>query len=127
MRTFSAWKSAVMFLVLFTAVQNLAYADGDDKKLPDDSAKSAKPTKAGENGSGGLTERELWLLDRVEQLEKRVAELESKQPSAAAESSSGNPGSPVVGSKASNIDAPVPAIAAAAPIRPATPPGTRAG
>src|SRR5260370_21578652 len=32
----------------------------------------------------GLTERERWLLDRVEQLEKRVADLESKgNPTAA--------------------------------------------
>src|ERR1700730_10363189 len=28
----------------------------------------------------GLTERERWLLDRVEQLERRVEELESKSP-----------------------------------------------
>jgi hypothetical protein len=32
----------------------------------------------------GLTERERWLLDRVEQLEKRVEELESKSPQPAA-------------------------------------------
>src|ERR1700676_4090595 len=35
----------------------------------------------------GLSEREQWLLDRVEQLERRVEELESKggQPAAPAE------------------------------------------
>ncbi len=40
----------------------------------------------------GLTERERWLLDRVEQLEKRVAELESKSnPSAGTEASTAQP------------------------------------
>src|SRR5713101_6899139 len=40
----------------------------------------------------GLTERERWLLDRVEQLERRVAELESKgNPSAGAEASTAQP------------------------------------
>ncbi len=40
----------------------------------------------------GLTERERWLLDRVEQLERRVAELEAKEgkPSAEAAASAGN-------------------------------------
>ncbi len=43
---------------------------------------SAKPAKS-DAAAAGLTERERLLLDRVEQLEKRVAELEAnKQPAA---------------------------------------------
>src|SRR5262252_10678190 len=49
----------------------------------DDDAKTRTPTSAGAP-KPGLTERERWLLDRVEQLEKRVAELEAKgNPNAA--------------------------------------------
>jgi len=46
----------------------------DDTKRDGDGAKpvSAAPP-------AGLTEREQWLLDRVEQLEKRVAELEARE------------------------------------------------
>jgi len=42
---------------------------------------TAKPSAKPETHAtpAGLTEREQWLLDRVEQLEKRVAELESRQ------------------------------------------------
>jgi hypothetical protein len=108
-----------MFLALFAAVQKPVYADGDDKKIPDDSAKSVKPAKTGENGSG-LTEREQWLLERVDQLEKRVAELEAKQPSTASESSSATPGNAADSAK-SIVSAPTPAIRAAAPVRPGPP------
>jgi len=38
-------------------------------------ANSTKPTEP--SPTGGLTERERMLLDRVEQLERRVAELEA--------------------------------------------------
>jgi len=55
----------------------------DDTKTGNDS----KPVpKAAENKTeGGLTDRERWLLERVEQLEKRVADLESKDAKPAAE------------------------------------------
>jgi hypothetical protein len=57
---------------------------GDDTKAGNDS-KSAV-TKAAENRpEAGLTDRERWLLERVEQLEKRVADLESKDAKPAAE------------------------------------------
>src|SRR5215470_16499217 len=50
--------------------------------LADDDAKTGKPASADgvkvDAPKPGLTERERWLLDKVEQLEKRVAELESK-------------------------------------------------
>src|SRR5258708_30613526 len=51
----------------------------------DDNSKSEPPAKrvaAKVDAPAPLTERERWLLDRVEELEKRVADLESK----------GNPG-----------------------------------
>jgi len=56
----------------------------DDAKAPNDSKPSV--TKPAENKpEAGLTDRERWLLERVEQLEKRVADLESKDAKPAAE------------------------------------------
>jgi hypothetical protein len=52
----------------------------------DDNGKSEPPAKrvaAKVEASAPLTERERWLLDRVEELEKRVADLESKGRSGA--------------------------------------------
>lgn len=69
--------------------------------VADDDGKNGAATlsNAPKDGAAkpGLTERERWLLDRVEQLEKRVAELESKsQPAlpvaAAADASAPLPG-----------------------------------
>jgi len=66
----------------------------------DDNAKSedpAKPSSGKVDAPVPLTERERWLLDRVEQLEKRVADLESKgnnfNPSPAADGSAAQPAS----------------------------------
>ncbi len=61
----------------------------DDKDNNDGPAKAATKAAAKiEAPLPGLTERERWLLDRVEQLEKRVAQLESKgNASAEAEAS----------------------------------------
>ncbi|HXC48768.1 MAG TPA: outer membrane beta-barrel protein [Candidatus Sulfotelmatobacter sp.] len=56
----------------------------DDTKAGNDSKPSV--TKPAENKpEAGLTDRERWLLERVEQLEKRVADLESKDTKPAAE------------------------------------------
>jgi hypothetical protein len=49
-------------------------ADGKDGGKPVETTAAAKTDAP----TSGLTERERWLLDRVEQLERRVAELESK-------------------------------------------------
>jgi putative OmpL-like beta-barrel porin-2 len=52
-----------------------------DRLLADDKATSNPPAKAAPAKSDSpapLTERERWMLDRMEQLEKRVAELEAK-------------------------------------------------
>ena len=63
----------------------------------DDGSKSehpAKPVVAKVDAPAPLTERERWLLDRVEQLEQRVADLESKgttSESPAAEASVAQP------------------------------------
>src|SRR5215475_1664045 len=73
----------LQLLLLAVLFMNIAparlLADDAGKDHPSDATKSAKPDAP----QPGLTERERLLLDRVEQLEKRVAELESKnQPSA---------------------------------------------
>ena len=69
--------------VLSLGVGGTARAD-DARRDTDSTAKpSAKPEAP--VPLAGLTERERWLLDRVELLEKRVAELESREVKAAGE------------------------------------------
>src|SRR5262249_49413354 len=75
------WLSLVLGFVL-GAVPVLASAGDGDKDSPPAKADAKKV----ETPAPGLTERERWLLDRVEQLEKRVAELESKNRPATAPS-----------------------------------------
>src|SRR6266436_1710901 len=58
----------------------------DDTKAGNDSKPSAPKAVTANNVETGLTDRERWLLERVEQLEKRVADLESKDAKPAAES-----------------------------------------
>src|SRR5882762_6718924 len=56
-----------------SAVPVIAFADDGKGEPP------AKPAAAPKiEAPAPLTERERWMLDRVEQLEKRVAELEVK-------------------------------------------------
>src|SRR5580700_1031263 len=69
-------------LLFSIAVPSRLLADGDGSKNDPPAPTSAKPTKA-DAPAPGLTERERMLLDRVEQLEKRVAELEVKNAPAA--------------------------------------------
>ena len=60
------------------------FLDDDSQPPAKPAAASADPKKAKDSSadsSAGLTERERMLLDRVEQLEKRVAELESARGS----------------------------------------------
>src|SRR5258708_39719326 len=69
-----------------------AFASADDN---DKSERPAKPVVAKVDAPAPLTERERWLLDRVEELEKRVADLESKgkpSESPAADPSAAQPG-----------------------------------
>jgi len=58
----------------------------DDKESSNPRPKSAPPKSDASKveAPAPLTERERWMLDRIEQLEKRVAELESKNNSPAA-------------------------------------------
>src|SRR5712664_3373812 len=66
----------------------------DDKEA---SNPPAKPTPAKPDSPAPLTERERWMLDRMEQLERRVAELESKSNppvTPATEISAAQPASP---------------------------------
>src|ERR1700741_4526286 len=73
----------------------------------DDSGKTEPPAKrvsAKVDAPAPLTERERWLLDRVEELEKRVADLESKgnptsvpgRDASAVQPSSANSASPAI-------------------------------
>jgi hypothetical protein len=62
----------------FSATPGLALADGKDGNAPPAKTETAKPGAAKADAPAPLTERERWMLDRMEQLEKRVAELESK-------------------------------------------------
>jgi Putative beta-barrel porin-2, OmpL-like. bbp2 len=125
MRIFSGGKyilASMLACLLALGVPKSVPAD-DDKKDTDSSAKPAPKTEAPPKTASVLTDREQYLLDRVEQLEKRVAELEAKQPkptdsSSAAEAKAANPlrSAP----SPSSIVAPLPAIAPAAPAPPAT-------
>src|SRR5713226_8933679 len=67
-----------VWLGLFCAIEfpHPALADGNEKN------ESKAPTKI--EAPAPLTERERWLLDRMEQLEKRVAELEAMRNMTAA-------------------------------------------
>src|SRR5215468_6873906 len=66
-------------LLLFTAFCVSCFSS---QVLADDDAKTNAPasTDTGKLAAPkpGLTERERWLLDKVERLERRVAELEGK-------------------------------------------------
>lgn len=87
MRLFK-WKKLVSLTLIgvFCGIAAVsAFADDDGKGQP-----PPKPAPAKIEAPAPLTERERQLLDRVEQLEKRMAELESKnQPPAPATASVG--------------------------------------
>ncbi|PYT63083.1 MAG: hypothetical protein DMG35_05370 [Acidobacteria bacterium] len=91
-------------LICTSGVPDCLFADDKGSGNP-----PPKPTAAKRDAPAvSLTERERWLLDRVEQLEKRVAELESKS----------NPkvSAPAEGAAAQAIAAqPAPAVVADAP------------
>lgn len=69
---------------------------GDDKRTVDSATKAdagkSESTKINEPALG-LTERERWLLDRVEQLERRVSELEARKGEAGPAASAAASGS----------------------------------
>jgi hypothetical protein len=92
MRTFK-WKKLVSLMLVGvfcgSAVGASALADDDGKGQPP--AKPAAPAKI--EAPAPLTERERQLLDRVEQLEKRMAELEGQARTTGAVSASTPAGS----------------------------------
>ncbi|HKN74946.1 MAG TPA: outer membrane beta-barrel protein [Candidatus Acidoferrum sp.] len=94
-----------------TAPGLLLADDEKDKNAPPAKAAAAKPDAP----ASGLTERERMLLDRVEQLEKRVAELEAKEPAGAA------PSAPVRAAATDAVPAGAPAASTAA-VNAAAPP-----
>ena len=83
---FRSFALAILFSSVFLSLASSALAlppDGDDEKksAPAGDPPAKKPAPE-------LTERERMLLDRVEQLERRVAELETTRAGAAAASTS---------------------------------------
>src|SRR6266478_3801601 len=95
------------------AVPVVAFADDGKGEPP------AKPAAAAKiEAPAPLTERERWLLDRVEQLEKRVADLESKgnapaAPAGAASSSQSGSLSPAASAAVASATGVTPAPTAA--------------
>ena len=105
MRVLAEKKSFVWLLTIillcFCAVPGISFADDNDANKPPTKAAPptapAKPAPARPESPAPLTERERWMLDRMEQLERRVAELEAKSnPSAvaAAPANAAQPASP---------------------------------
>src|SRR5713226_2866643 len=93
-------------IALFSSMApGLLVADDEGKANPSSKAASIKPDVP----TPGLTERERWLLDRVEQLEKRVADLESKGNPTAAPAADASAAQPASANAATS------AVAAAAP------------
>jgi hypothetical protein len=102
----------VFALLCFASPSIYALNGTADDTKDDSSAKPApKPAPPAKPGTG-LTEREQWMLDRIEQLEKRVAELESKE--------SGAPSTATAKPAASAPSAPNPAAATPAATTPST-------
>jgi len=94
------------------------------RSLADDKGTNNPPPKtvpAKSDSPAPLTERERWMLDRIEQLEKRMAELEAKNNSSApapAAASTTQPVSSATGDPASATPA-VTAVVASANVNPA--------
>jgi hypothetical protein len=95
-RRFSLSVSALLVALFFTANPGLSFADDKSDKSKDEN--SSNPAAKSEPASARapakldapapLTERERWLLDRVEQLERRVADLETRGQGATSQESS---------------------------------------
>jgi len=93
---------------IFAILAALLYASTNPGLLlaDDDKDKNTTPAKAAPakpDAPAPLTERERMLLDRVEQLEKRVADLEAKKPTEA------SPGAPVGPAETNAVAAGAPA------------------
>src|SRR5580700_9134829 len=74
-------------LLYSSAAPGVVLADGKNDGTPAEKPEKAKPGTIKVEAPAPLTERERLLLDRVELLEKRMAELEAKGQPAAPSSS----------------------------------------
>jgi hypothetical protein len=101
----------LILAVLFCACARPSRLLADDK---DSTAPPAKPASAKPNSPAPLSERERWMLDRMEQLEKRVAELESRSNAPAAPATVAAAAQPVSATAGEPVSA-ASAITAAAP------------
>jgi len=72
--------SVILILIVMVSLTSVAAfgADGTSDGPKGTAAKPAPKPPLATTPAPALTEREQWMLDRIEQLEKRVAELESK-------------------------------------------------
>jgi hypothetical protein len=101
----------LILAVLFCAYVRPNRLLADDK---DSTATPAKSASAKPDSPAPLSERERWMLDRMEQLEKRVAELESKSNAPAAPATVAAAAQPVAAPAGEPVSA-ASAITAAAP------------
>src|SRR5215831_4591720 len=81
--------------------------------MPDNSAAKASETTSAD--SPGLTERERLLLDRIDRLERRVAELESRSTSSTGGVAAGSPTETVVASRPPAVPGAIPSANAGVP------------
>src|SRR5579862_3508614 len=131
MRTSARPKFASILALSFALAAAFGVSPTNARSLDDDSKPPAKPaasddSKKDKNSSGdssaGLTERERLLLDRVEQLEKRVAELESARSSASAPSAVAPNASASISPATAAANSAVPSVASSVASSAAVPP-----
>jgi hypothetical protein len=96
------------------AVPSCLFADDKDTSAPPAKTEPPKSPPTRPDSPAPLTERERWMLDRMEQLEKRVAELESKSNAPAAPATVAAAAQPVAAPAGEPVSA-ASAITAAAP------------
>jgi Putative beta-barrel porin-2, OmpL-like. bbp2 len=113
MRIFFARAVLFVFAIFCLATPAILCADGtpDGAKDKDSTTKSTEKLNP---PAPGLTAREQWMLERIEQLEKRVAELEAKESGGTTASVK-----PALAGPAATSSAPTPASVAASPAVPA--------
>jgi len=95
-------------------VPSCLFADDKDTSAPPAKTEPPKSPPTRPDSPTPLTERERWMLDRMEQLEKRVAELESKSNAPAAPATVAAAAQPVAAPAGEPVSA-ASAITAAAP------------
>ena len=114
--------AALLFAVIFS---NRLLADDKDSTNPPAKSAPAKSDASKIESPAPLTERERWMLDRMEQLEKRVAELEAKSNPAEAKAAETAAAQPTP-AQPSSANAPSVAPVAATVASPAVAAGVRA-